>query len=251
MIGITYRYSHLNGDHIIDYCCYCNDWTKIVKFIDSLKNSNDSTNISKTITYLRWAPETQPNVWMINITTMPKVNEDWKPLTGWLFHDKQPAHPKHMSIAVPTNSAKKIDTFSTWFLPIVANFQSNLQKKESVLNNYTFPMSIIAFMTIDSDGYTILIDYTMRQNESHNFWSSWVRSNSILYGQSKETAKTCCFGFKAICTFGPQMLIFMILAIYLQVNSWRYFIAMICSEKFSSVTRDLFLYKETLYTELK
>lgn len=65
-------------------------------------------------------------VWMMSITTMPKVNDDWNPLTGWPFHDKPPMQPRNINIAVPINSAKNIANASTVFFPILNVSFTNL-----------------------------------------------------------------------------------------------------------------------------
>lgn len=71
-------------------------------------------------TFTKCAPLTHPNVWIMSITTIPKANADWKPLTGWAgFHDIPPIHPKNINIAVPINSAKNMASVSSVFFPIL------------------------------------------------------------------------------------------------------------------------------------
>lgn len=66
-------------------------------------------------------------VWMISITTIPKVSDDWNPLTGWPFHDKPPMQPRNINIAVPINSARNMASVSTVFFPILVLFPCKLE----------------------------------------------------------------------------------------------------------------------------
>lgn len=116
---------HLNRNHIINDGGQCNDWSnsksKTKKYI--LKSWYERKPKFEFVWMFnspgfKWAPETHPKVWMINMTTMPNVNDDCNALGGWPFHERHPMHPRKMSKAVPNNSAKNIATLSIVLLPI-------------------------------------------------------------------------------------------------------------------------------------
>lgn len=126
-------------------------------------------------TGFRWAPETQPNIWMINMTTIPKVSDDCNADGGWPFHDKQPMQPRNINNAVPRSSLRNIANASARCLDIFSPSECWF-----LLAGWICELGTIFFLLTGSPGSKLKEELVFRSTNESEIRYSEINCNTRI-----------------------------------------------------------------------